>query len=215
MKLITFWFDVVTPYAYLAFEQMPQTLEGLSYTVEYKPVLFAGLLSHWHQKGPTELEPRRAWTYRQVQWLAHRQSIAIELPSQHPFNPLALLRLALASEPDGGTPNRRVVEAVFRHAWLGGSDPNDPERLEQLRQKIAPLRDPDSDEVKNALRANTEAAVARGIYDVPAFELDGWMFWGLDALPMLAAALSGDAWFESGVWDEAARPRPAVVRKPD
>ena len=54
MKQITFYFDVVSPYACLAFEHLPAALQGLSYDVEYQPVLFAGLLQHYGQLGPAE-----------------------------------------------------------------------------------------------------------------------------------------------------------------
>ena len=70
MKHLTFWFDVVSPYAYLAFERLPQAMEGLSYSVDYKPVVFGALLKHGGQKGPAEIEPKRQWTFRQVHWLA-------------------------------------------------------------------------------------------------------------------------------------------------
>ncbi|MBP6320444.1 MAG: DsbA family protein, partial [Rubrivivax sp.] len=62
MQRIVFHFDVVSPFAYLAFERLPQVLQGCSYEVDYRPVLFAGLLQHWGQKGPAEIEPKRAWT---------------------------------------------------------------------------------------------------------------------------------------------------------
>jgi hypothetical protein len=47
---------------------------------------------------------------------------------------------------------------------------------------------------------------------VPTFVLDGRLFWGLDALPLLRAALLGDSWFAGPDWDDAGRPRPGVVR---
>ena len=72
MKTIDFWFDPISPFAYLAFERLPEALEGLSYSVAYRPVLFGALLKHWDHKGPAEIEPKRAWTFRQVHWLAHR-----------------------------------------------------------------------------------------------------------------------------------------------
>jgi len=207
MKAITFWFDPISPFAYLAFEHLPQALEGCSYAVEYRPVLFAGLLAHWGQKGPAEIEPKRAWTFRHVAWWAHQHGIAIDTPAQHPFNPLPLLRLAMACGP-----NRRVVEAVMRHVWIGGADATDPARVAALTQALAPTRDPASAEVKNELRAATDEAIARGVFGVPTFELDGRLFWGVDALPMLRAALLGDPWFDGPAWDAAARPRPGVVR---
>ena len=208
MKRIDFWFDPVAPFAYLAFERLPQALEGLSHEVRYRPVLFAGLLAHWGQKGPAEIEPKRQWTFRHVQWLAHEQGCPIEVPAEHPYNPLPLLRLALACGP-----NRRVVEAVLHHAWRGGgASATDPARLAALAAELAPARDPAGDDVKRELRAATEEAVARGVFGVPTFELDGRLFWGLDALPMLRAALAGDGWFDGPAWAAAGAPRPGVVR---
>ena len=207
MKSIAFWFDPISPFAYLAFERLPQALEGCSYAVSYRPVLFAGLLAHWGQKGPAEVEPKRAWTFRHVAWLAQQHGIALNTPTVHPFNPLPLLRLAIACGP-----NRRVVEAVMRHVWVGGGDATDATRIAALTQSLAPARDPASAAVKNELRAATDEAIARGLFGVPSFELDGRLFWGLDALPMLRAALLGDAWFDGPAWDEAGAPRPGVVR---
>lgn len=208
MKRIDFWFDPVSPFVHLAFERLPQALEGLSCEVRYRPVLFAGLLAHWGQKGPAEIEPKRQWTFRHVQWLAREQGTPLQTPAEHPFNPLPLLRLALACGP-----NRRVVEAVLRHAWCGGGvSATDPARLAALTAALAPARDPAGDEVKRELRAATDEAIARGVFGVPSFELDGRLFWGLDALPMLRAALAGDAWFDGPGWDAAGASRPGVVR---
>ncbi len=187
MKPLTFWFDPISPFAYLAFEQLPQALAGCSYAVEYRPVLFAGLLKHWGQKGPAEMEPKREWTFRHVQWLARQHGIALQGPASHPFNPLPLLRLAIAAGP-----NRRVVEAVFRHVWCsGGADAADPARLAALTASLAPARDPHGEDIKLALRQATDEAIASGIFGVPTLVLDGVNHWGLDALPMLAEALRG------------------------
>jgi len=207
MKPITFWFDPISPFAYLAFERLPEVLVGCNYAVSYRPVLLAALLAHWGQKGPAEIEPKRAWTFRHIRWLAHEHKIALDVPAVHPFNPLALLRLAVACGP-----NRRVVEAVMRHVWIGGADAVDVARVAALTQVLAPTHDPTSVDVKNGLRAATDEAIARGVFGVPTFELDGRLFWGVDALPMLRAALLGDAWFDGPSWAEAARPRPGVQR---
>jgi 2-hydroxychromene-2-carboxylate isomerase len=204
MKHITFYLDFISPYAYLAFEELPRALEGLSYAVEYRPVLFAGLLKHHGQLGPAEIAPKRDWTYRQVLWNAHAHDIPMELPAAHPFNPLGLLRLALACGSDGQV-NRYVAETVFRHAWRGGADAADPARLDALRAQLQPVRDPASDAVKAELKANTDAAIARGLFGVPTFEVDGRLFWGFDALTMLREFLQGGAWFASGAWEQAAR----------
>ncbi|HUG23449.1 DsbA family protein [Piscinibacter sp.] len=213
MKHLTFYFDVISPFAYLAFERLPHVLAGLSHSVSYQPVLFAGMLSHWGQKGPAEIEPKRAWTFRHVAWQAHRDHVALHMPAQHPFNPLALLRLALACAPDGSTPGRHVCEQVFRHVWCGGADPRDPERLAALAARLAPAHDPNGDAVKQALKDATALAVAKGVFGVPTVELDGRLFWGVDSLEMVAACLRGDPWFDGPDWDAAAVAPPGVRRK--
>jgi 2-hydroxychromene-2-carboxylate isomerase len=215
VKRIDFWFDCISPYAWLAFDALPQALEGLSYTVDHRPLLLGAVLQHWGQKGPAEIAPKRDWTYRQVQWLAQRQGLRLQLPLQHPFNPLALQRLAVACTPAGAVgPSRRVVQALFEHVWAAeGADANDPVRLAALSSALSPQLDPQSDVVKQALRASTEAALAQGVFGVPTWVCDGRLFWGLDALPMLRAALAGDSWFEGSGWVDAAAARPATVRR--
>ena len=213
MKSIDFWFDPISPFAYLAFERLPEALEGLSYSVTYRPILFAALLKHWDHKGPAEIEPKRAWTFRQVHWLAHTHAIAMQTPAQHPFNPLALLRLAYACAGPGDVPNRHVCAAILKQVWHGGGDANDPDRVAELARQLAPRRDPAGDEVKQALKDATASALALGVFGVPTIGLDGRLFWGLDSLEMVSACMRGDAWFdEGGSWDEAGAPRPGVKR---
>ncbi len=214
MKQITFYFDVISPYAWLAFHRLPQALAGASVVVDYQPVLLAGLLAHWGQKGPAEIEPKRAWTYRQAAWLAAQQATPLQLPQPHPFNPLALQRLALASAPSGGTPNRRVLDLLFRHVWCrAGADPNDSTALAALTAAVAPLRDPAGPEVKAELRQRTAAAAAAGIFGVPTLVCDGRAFFGQDGLLMLTSALHGDAWFDGPAW-LAAGQQPVGQQRP-
>lgn len=212
MKSVTFWFDVVSPYAWLAFELLPRALAGCTHEVAYRPVLLAGLLKHWGHVGPAELPTKRVWTYRHVAWLAHHHGVVLDMPAAHPFNPLPLLRLSLACAPAGGTPNRRIVEAVMRHVWCGGAEATDPARLQALRADLAPARDPAADDVKRELIGHTDDAISQGLFGVPSFEVDGRMFWGLDALPMLAAALRDDPWFDGPGWTDDHAGRPGVAR---
>ncbi len=203
MKHITFYLDFISPYAYLAFEKLPEALMGHSVSVSYKPILFAALLKHNGQLGPAEIPCKREWTYRQVLWLARQNGVDLQLPAQHPFNPLGLLRLALACS-GAGLPNRYVCESIFRHVWLGGADAADLQRLQALTVQLAPKRDVNDELAKIQLRANTDDAIAKGVFGVPTFEVDGKLFWGLDALPMLTAYLDGDAWFDRE-WDAVAQ----------
>jgi 2-hydroxychromene-2-carboxylate isomerase len=223
MTDIEFFYDPISPYAHLAFAALPQALMGHSVVLHYRPVLFAGLLKAHGQLGPAEIPAKRDWTYRQIQWLAHTHGIRLDLPAAHPFNPLPLLRLGLASataEAPGET-SRYVTELLFQHVWHGGADAADPARLSELQARLQdhvaqrgrPWIEPDSDTVKQRLRANTDEALALGLFGVPALVVDGRIFWGFDALPMLKAWLDGDAWFDSGAWEAAARTAVGVQRR--
>jgi 2-hydroxychromene-2-carboxylate isomerase len=212
MTHIDFWFDPISPYAYLAFERLPEAFVGLSYRVAYRPIVFGALLEHHAHKGPAEIEPKRAWTFRQVHWLAHRAGIAIDTPARHPFNPLALSRLAWACAAEGATPNRYVCEAVLRHVWIGGADAEEPARFEALQKQLAPSLDPSGDEAKQRLRAATDAAIARGLFGVPTIAVDDKLFWGFDALDMAGACLRGDPWFAEPHWEREGAARPGVTR---
>lgn len=208
---IVFHLDFISPYAYLAFERLPRALQGLSHSVEYRPLLFAGLLRAHGQLGPAEIASKRDWTYRQVAWLARELDIPLDLPTRHPFNPLALLRLALACGEDGRI-NRHVAETVFRHVWRGGADAEASDRLQALTEALSPRQAPDSEAVKQALRANTDAALTLGLFGVPSFVVEGRVFWGLDALPMLRACLEGDPWFDGEGWQAVQRVAPGITR---
>jgi 2-hydroxychromene-2-carboxylate isomerase len=210
MKQITFYLDFISPYAYLAFEKLPQTLMGYSYSVRYKPILFAALLKHHGQLGPAEMPGKRDWTYRQVLWQARQHGVDLQMPASHPFNPLELLRLAVACDAID-EPNRFVCETIFRHVWQGGAEASDAQRLADLTTRLAPTRPAQDASVKAALKAHTEEAIALGVFGVPTLEVDGKLFWGFDALPMLAAYLAGDPWFD-GAWDTAANVPQGVQR---
>ena len=210
MKHITFYLDFISPFAYLAFEQLPVALKGISYSVTHKPVLFGAILKHHGQLGPAEIAPKRDWTYRHVLWLAHSLGVSLQMPASHPFNPLGLLRLAVACSTEG-TPNRYVCETLLRHVWCGGAEASDVARLQRVTEHLSPKRAASSDEVKAQLKANTDEAIARGVFGVPTFEVDGKLFWGVDALPMLRACLQGDPWFEGG-WDSVALVAAGVKR---
>ena len=191
MQRVVFDFDIISPYAYLAFERLPAALEGVSHHVEYRPLLFAGLLKHWGNTAPVDVAPKKAWLFRQCAWIAQRDGVPFAPPTPHPFNPLALLRQLVASAPAGAHPNRRAVELAMRHVWArDGGDPNDPDALKALTDAIAPLRDPRGDEVKAELQARTADAVTAGVFGVPFFRLDdGQAFWGQDAMAMLVDAM--------------------------
>jgi 2-hydroxychromene-2-carboxylate isomerase len=208
MHTITFHLDFISPYAYLAFEHLPQALEGISYNVRYRPLLLGALFKHNGQTPPPEVRSKHHWIFRHVRWLGHAHGIALDMPASHPYNPLPHLRLALATSHDGDI-SRYVGETIFSDIWRGGAEALDPQRLAALEQRLPRVREAGSDAVKAQLKANTDTSIAAGVFGVPTFEWEGRLFWGFDSLPMLRACLQGDAWFSGPAWDALPR-RPSM-----
>lgn len=192
--IVDWYFDFVSPFAYLQCERLAGLPSRLS--VRYKPVLFAALLDAHGQKGPAEIPGKRAFTYRFVVWQARQLGVPIKFPHVHPFNPLPLLRLAIACD---AAPAQ--VQRIFRFVWRDGRLPDLPIEWAELASDLgmpdaqARIADP---EVKDALRRNTDEAIARGVFGVPTVDFDGELFWGEDATPMLRDWLADPARFRSG-----------------
>src|SRR3982751_4388742 len=156
---VDWYFDFVSPYSYIALHR----LRELPQAVNYKPVLFAGLLNHWGQKGPAEIPAKRRWTYRWCTWWPASLRIPFQFPAEHPFNPLQHLRLALAC---GSRPE--AVKRIFESIWMRGGNASDAARFAALCTELKINEGQLTDEgVKQALRKNTEEAAARGVFGVP------------------------------------------------
>src|SRR5438128_2706856 len=185
MRTVDWYFDFVSPFSYICLHR----LQEISIPIAYKPVLFAGLLNHWGQKGPAEIPAKRLWTYRWCTWWARELGIAFRFPAAHPFNPLRHLRLALAcgSKPD-------AVKRIFDSIWMSGENANDPERFSRLCAELG-VSEGQLAEAKDLLRKNTDEAAARGVFGVPSFVVDREVFWGADSLGFVKAFLKDPALF--------------------
>lgn len=188
MTRIDFYLDFASPYAWLAFEQLPQALQGLSHEVHYRPMLLGPVFKHHGHAGPAAIAAKHAWIRRHTEWLAAQAGLPLQWPAQHPFNSLGLARLAWACARQGA-PNRWVCEQIFRHVWQRqGAAADDATALAALAQALGAPDDAQTQEnAKQQLRAATDAAIAAGVFGAPAFVTGGQLFWGLDALPMLRA----------------------------
>ena len=176
------YFDFVSPFSYLQFKRLDRVPPALEY--EMVPVLFAGLLKHWEHKGPAEIQPKRVDTYRHCQWLADHLGVPFQMPQAHPFNPLPYLRLCLSL---GSSP--KVVGEIFNYLWAEGAPAQTEAGIAELAQRLGVenlAEELNSSSAKQELRANTEQAIAEGVYGVPTFVVDTERFWGLDQMEMLS-----------------------------
>jgi 2-hydroxychromene-2-carboxylate isomerase len=185
------YFDFISPFAYLQFSRLSQLPADLRVTM--KPVLFAALLEHHGHKGPAEIPSKRQFVYRFFKWQATRRGVAFNMPPMHPFQPLPPLRLAIAA---GGT--FEVVGRIFDFIYGRGRNVEGAALLELGRELgldnlETRITDP---QVKERLRQNTNEAISAGVFGVPSFVARGELFWGDDATDMLLDFLKNPALFE-------------------
>jgi 2-hydroxychromene-2-carboxylate isomerase len=184
MRAATWYFDFVSPFAYICLRRLKELPPDLH--IEFRPILFAGVLNHWGQKGPAELPTKRRYTYRWSHWWAHSLGLPLKYPAAHPFNPLHHLRLAIAC---GSKPE--AIGSIFDEIWTTGADASDAARFAALSRKLGVVEV--GQEAKDQLRKNTDEAVQRGVFGVPTFEVDGELFWGADSIEFLQDFLKDPA----------------------
>jgi 2-hydroxychromene-2-carboxylate isomerase len=180
------YFDFVSPFSYLQCAR----LRPHAASVRPHPVLFAAILDANGQKGPAEIAAKRRFTYRFVVWQAKALGIPLKFPHAHPFNPLPLLRLALACDS-----RIDAIAEIFRFVWRDGRLPDLPIEWAELADRLgvpdAAARIAERD-IKDALRRETDEAIARGVFGVPTLAIGSELFWGFDATDMaLAFARAG------------------------
>jgi 2-hydroxychromene-2-carboxylate isomerase len=174
------YFDFISPFAYLGLGDIESLSQELP--VSYKPVVLGALLKHYGQLGPAEIPPKRLQTYRMCVWKARERDIPFHFPPAHPFNSLALLRIAAAFDAD-----KEAVRTIFDFVWKEGRDPQSEQSLAVLCERLA-IADVDAlierTNAREKLRRNTETAIAAGVFGVPTLALGDELFWGTEALPM-------------------------------
>ncbi len=206
MIKLDWYFDFISPFSYLQSELLHTLPPDVQ--IDFKPLLFAGLLKHWDNKGPAEIAPKRLWTFEHCAWLAHKHGIPMTMPAHHPFNPLPLLRLCLAL---GST--QAVVQRLFRYVWRDGKLPTDTDHFDALLRELGVTPDMlDAPGVKQQLRGNGDSAIAAGVFGVPTAVVDNRCFWGLDSTDMLLAYLRDDPFFRSEQLRRAQALPPGIQR---
>lgn len=189
---VTFYFDVGSPYAYLAAERLPDVLPV---DAHWQPVLLGGLFkltgrSSWalgdyrrRQAGMAEIEQRaRRYGLPPLRW-----------PDPWPGDYLFAMRATTFAFAEGV--GREFSLTAFRAAFTAGVNLSLPEHVLRAAEAVGLGRDAveaatQSPEVKQGLRQATDAAHARGVFGVPTVAVGDELFWGDDRLEDAAAALA-------------------------
>ena len=194
MTVLDFYFDYLSSYAYLASREIAGLCGRHGVELRARPVLFAGLLNHWGQRGPAEIPPKGRHGFRDCRRYALLHDIPLRVPRHHPFRPLTALRVSLAEV--SGAKQLQVMRTLFDLGWAQGGDPGDDAEIVGALDVAgldgkALVRRAGEPEVKALLREETEAAVGRGVFGIPTMIVRDELFWGLDQFRHLELFLEG------------------------
>jgi 2-hydroxychromene-2-carboxylate isomerase len=190
-----FYFDYVSPYAYLAWTQIHALASRHGRDVEPVPVLLAGLLGAHGTVGPAEVPAKRRYLFRDIVRTGRRLGVPIAPPHAHPFNPLLALRVSSLPMPAGQ--QRALIDALYAATWSEGADVTDPARVARIARSVgldgdAAIALASTPDAKERVRQRTDEAIAAGAFGVPSLVADGELFWGHDSLANLEAFLRGE-----------------------
>jgi 2-hydroxychromene-2-carboxylate isomerase len=185
-----FYFDFGSPNAYLAYRVLPTIEQRTGARFVHIPVLLGGIFKATNNQSPVQafahVKNKLEYDRLEMQRFIARHGLwEFHMNPHFPVNTLLIMRGAVAAELDGRLP--AYEEAVMRHMWAEPKKMDDPEvaraALDASGLDGARLlaRTQDAD-VKQALLANTERAVARGVFGLPAFFVGSEMYFGKDRL---------------------------------
>ena len=200
MKTVEFYYDLVSPYSYLAHREVSRICDEHGAELVLKPMLLGAVHNAVGLQAPIETKAKARYQARDIQRWAERYSLPMDFPNPFPFRTLKTMRAAMFLENRGG------LEAFTREAfalyWEEGGAPKGLEEADEDGPVSEAVRrigaDPEeilagasAPEAKEALKAVTGEAVGRGVFATPTFFVGEEMFWGNDRLHFVEAALRG------------------------
>jgi len=196
-KSVDFYYDYGSPTAYLAWTQLPRICAAQGAQLNYKPFLLGGVFKATGNQSPVIIPAKAKWMYQDLQRWARHWGVPFALNPHFPFNTLDLMRAAAGLQLREPQRFDDFNRAIYTAMWVEARNFKQPEVVAQVLANagfdpaaIAALAA--DEEVKAALRANTEEAVARGVFGAPTFFVGKDLYWGQDRLFMVEQALAGN-----------------------
>jgi 2-hydroxychromene-2-carboxylate isomerase len=194
-RTIEFFWDVGSPYTYLASTRINQIAQACNAQAQWRPFLLGGVFRETGNRPPLEVPAKLNYMLDDLKtWAAHYK-MSFSFPDVFPINSLLPMRAAVGADRLGK--GKEFAAAIMRTLWSEGQDPGLPENLNEAAQsvgldgeKLAQMaQDP---EIKDILKQNTAEAVERGAFGAPTFFVGKKMFWGHDRMLLLEEYLRGE-----------------------
>lgn len=194
-KTVEFFFDVGSPTTYLAWTQLPAIARETGAQISWRPMLLGGVFKATGNASPVTVPAKGRWMGGDIARFARRYGVPFTFNPNFPINTLTLMRGAAGLQLRQPERLAAYLDAVFRALWVDAVDFNQAPEIARVLDAagfdadpfVALVGDP---EVKAALMATTEEAVARGVFGAPSFFVGGQLFFGQDRLDFVRAALT-------------------------
>ncbi|MCP1650313.1 2-hydroxychromene-2-carboxylate isomerase [Pseudomonas nitroreducens] len=194
-KSVEFYFDFGSPTSYLAYTQLPGICAETGAELVYRPVLLGGVFQATGNASPIAVPAKGRYTLIDMTRFARRYGVPMKMNPHFPINTLTLMRAATGVQLRQPERFEALLACVFKGMWVDALNLGDPAVLGPLLAEAgfdpqALLALTAEQAVKDALKANTEAAIKRGMFGAPTFFVGNEMFFGQDRLDFVREALA-------------------------
>lgn len=195
-RRIELFFDIGSPYSYLAVTQLPALAERTGAEIEWKPFLLGGVFKAIDSQPPATIEAKARFMLADLERWSKRYGVPLKFPSRFPLNTLKTQRALVAVQRLGqGDRVPDFALALFRAYWAEDRDVSDEGEIVRIANDVgldgeAVRAAMGEQETKDRLRELTEEAVSRGAFGAPTMFVGDQMFWGNDRLDFVEQALA-------------------------
>ncbi|MDP9532313.1 2-hydroxychromene-2-carboxylate isomerase [Pseudomonas protegens] len=194
-KKVEFFFDLGSPTSYLAYTQLPKICAQTGSQLVYQPMLLGGVFKTTGNASPISVPAKGRYMLQDLARFAQRYQVELNFNPHFPINTLLLMRATTGVQMH--LPERFIdfIDCLFRALWVDKRNLNDAANVAQVLeqggfdpQQILDLSN--AEDVKTALRNNTEQALQRGVFGAPSMFVGEELFFGQDRLDFVREALS-------------------------
>ena len=198
-KVIDFYFEFYSPYAYLSSCRIDAIAEKHQVSVNWRPFMLGASFPITGQRPLTQIPMLGEYSLLDMQRNARLHGIEFRMPDEFPKISLNCARAFYALVDDRPEQARALARAIYHEIFVLGHDATQPELIARLAEQIgidsaALLGSIQTPEIKQRLKEETEKAIRRGVFGAPFFFVDDQPFWGNDRLDQV------DRWLATGGW---------------
>jgi 2-hydroxychromene-2-carboxylate isomerase len=190
IKPFDFYFDFVSPYSFLAHQEIKKIEKKENIKIKYKPILLGGLHNLNGITAPAFIPSKAKFMIRDCKLIAEKNRIRFKFNSYFPIKTLNLMRGAMIAEEDDF--QAFYIDKIFDAIWRDGLNMNDQNIIDKIIKNIEInpktffLR-ASSQNIKAILKKKTDDAYQKGIFGAPTFVVNNKIFWGQDRLEFVLA----------------------------